>query len=341
MLRAQYVGNKKISVGTAVSVPPSIGEVQVRVAYVGLCGTDLHILHGSMDTRVKIPLTFGHEMSGEIAAIGSQVDKWQVGDKVTVMPLDWDNICPACKAGHEHICQNLNFLGIDSQGALQGLWNVKSSWLLKLPKDISLIDAALIEPVAVAVHDVRRAELKPGEKIVIIGGGPIGILIATVAREFGAKILLAEIDSNRRNIAEEIGFDTIDPSSENFVERIIEWTNGAGADVIFEVSGAATAVLQATDIARVRGRIVIVAIHSTPRDVNLHRVFMRELTIIGVRVYEKKDFELAIQYVNDGKIPCSQLISKVAPIAEISEAVIALESGQAMKILIEVQEGIK
>ena len=341
MLRAQYVGNKKISVGTAVSVPPSIGEVQVRVAYVGLCGTDLHILHGSMDTRVKIPLTFGHEMSGEIAAIGSQVGKWQVGDKVTVMPLDWDNICPACKAGHEHICQNLNFLGIDSQGALQGLWNVKSTWLLKLPKDISLIDAALIEPVAVAVHDVRRAELKPGEKIVIIGGGPIGILIATVAREFGAKILLAEIDPNRRKIAEEIGFDTIDPSSENFVERIIEWTNGAGADVIFEVSGAATAVLQATDIARVRGRIVIVAIHSTPRDVNLHRVFMRELTIIGVRVYEKKDFELAIQYVNAGKIPCGQLISKVVPITEISEAVMALESGQAMKILIEVQEGIK
>ena len=341
MLRAQYIGNKKISVGTAVSVPPSVGEVQVRVAYVGLCGTDLHILHGSMDARVKIPLIFGHEMSGEIAAIGSQVDKWQIGDKVTVMPLDWDNICPACKAGHEHICQNLNFLGIDSQGALQGLWNVKSSWLLQLPKDISLIDAALIEPVAVAVHDVRRAELKPGEKIVIIGGGPIGILIATVAREFGAKILLAVIDPNRRKIAEEIGFNTINPSAGNFVERIIEWTNGAGADVIFEVSGAATAVLQATDIARVRGRIVIVAIHSTPRDVNLHRVFMRELTIIGVRVYEKKDFELAIQYVNDGKIPCSQLISKVVPIAEISEAVMALESGKAMKILIEVQEGIK
>lgn len=141
-------------------------------------------------------------------------------------------------------------------------------------------------------------------------------------------------------IAEEIGFNTINPSAGNFVERIIEWTNGAGADVIFEVSGAATAVLQATDIARVRGRIVIVAIHSTPRDVNLHRVFMRELTIIGVRVYEK-DFELAIQYVNDGKISCSQLISKVVPIAEISEAVMALESGKAMKILIEVQEGIK
>jgi (R,R)-butanediol dehydrogenase / meso-butanediol dehydrogenase / diacetyl reductase len=336
MISAQYSGDKKIFVGQAISTPPGPGEVQIKVAFVGLCGTDLHILHGAMDARVKIPLIFGHEMSGEIAMLGPQVQEWQVGDKVTVMPLDWDNTCPACLAGNKHICQNLNFVGIDSPGALQGLWNVNSSWLLALPADISLKDAALIEPVAVAVHDVRRAELKSGEKIIILGGGPIGILIATVAREFGAEILLAEIDQNRRRMVEEIGFKTIDPTDEGFLETINEWTNGAGADAVFEVSGAASAVLQATDIAKVRGRIVIVAIHPTPRNVNLHRIFMRELTIVGVRVYERIDFELAIEYVSLGKIPCSQLISKVVPISEISDAVATLEAGQAMKILIDV-----
>lgn len=336
MLSAQYSGDKKISVGQAISMPPGPGEVQIKVAFVGLCGTDLHILHGAMDARVKIPLIFGHEMSGEIVIVGPEVQKWQVGDKVTVMPLDWDNSCPACMAGHKHICQNLNFVGIDSPGALQGLWNVNSSWVLALPADISLQDAALIEPVAVAVHDVRRAEIESGEKIVILGGGPIGILVATVAREFGAEILLAEVDQNRRRIVQEIGFNTVDPTEEGFLETINEWTGGAGADAVFEVSGAASAVLQATDIAKVRGRIVIVAIHPTPRNVNLHRIFMRELTIVGVRVYERIDFELAIEYVSLGKIPCSQLISKVVPISEISEAVATLEAGQAMKILIDV-----
>jgi 2-desacetyl-2-hydroxyethyl bacteriochlorophyllide A dehydrogenase len=341
MLSAKYSGDRKIIVEKTVSTPPGPGEVQIKVAYVGLCGTDLHIVHGSMDARVKIPLTFGHEMSGEIAIVGPQVQNWQVGDKVTVMPLDWDNSCPACLAGHKHICQNLNFVGIDSPGALQGLWNVKSSWLLALPADISLVDAALIEPVAVAIHDVRRAELKSGEKIVILGGGPIGILIATVAREFGAEVLLAEIDSNRRKMVQEIGFEAIDPTIEGFTDRINKWTDGAGADVVFEVSGAASAVLQATDIAKVRGRIVIVAIHPTPRNVNLHRVFMRELTIVGVRVYERIDFELAVEYVSLGKIPCSQLISKVVPISEISEAFATLEAGQAMKILIDVSDTAK
>lgn len=337
MLSAHYDGEKNITVRKTVSTPPGPGEVQIKVAYVGLCGTDLHILHGAMDARVKIPLIFGHEMSGEIADIGPQVEKWRIGEKVTVMPLEWDDTCPACKAGHKHICQNLNFVGIDSPGALQGLWNVKSSWLLSLPADISLIDAALIEPVAVAVHDVRRAQLKSGEKIVILGGGPIGILIATVAREFGAEVLLAEIDSNRRKMIKDIGFNTIDPTINDFYEKIDDWTDGAGTDVVFEVSGAASAVLQATDIARVRGRVVIVAIHATPRNVNLNRVFMRELTIVGVRVYERGDFELAIEYISSGKIPCSKLISKVVPISEISGALATLEAGQAMKILIDVQ----
>ena len=116
---ATYVGNGRVHVGEGVIVPPSSGEVQIAVAYAGLCGTDVHILHGSMDARVTTPLVFGHEMSGTIAALGDGVEGWSVGDHVTVMPLDWDGTCPACLAGANHICQNLNFVGIDSPGALQ------------------------------------------------------------------------------------------------------------------------------------------------------------------------------------------------------------------------------
>lgn len=337
MLMAQYVGDKKIKVQPLIASEPGADEVQIRVAYVGLCGTDLHIIHGSMDKRVKMPLTFGHEMSGKISAVGSEVTGWKVGDAVTVMPLDWDNTCPACLAGNQHICQNLNFVGIDSPGALQNLWNVKASWLVALPNEIPLDHAALVEPVAVAVHDVRRADLKPGEKVVILGGGPIGVLIASVSHEFGADVLVAELDPSRRRMIEELGFKTLDPMNDDMVTLVNEWTGGAGADVVFEVSGAAAAVLQTTDLVKVRGRIVIVAVHPTPREVNLQRVFWREVTIIGVRVYDRADFEQAIKYINDGKIPAAKLISKIVPISDISDAVATLEAGQAMKILIDVQ----
>ncbi|MEO8095295.1 MAG: alcohol dehydrogenase catalytic domain-containing protein, partial [Pseudolysinimonas sp.] len=171
MRSAAYVGNHEISVGDGESTAPHPGDVQIAVAYTGLCGTDLHILHGNMDRRVSTPLIFGHEMSGTIVAVGDGVDGWAVGDAVTVMPLDWDGTCPACLAGNSHICQNLNFVGIDSPGSLQQLWNVRADLLVALPPGLALDTAALSEPVAVAVHDVRRSELVAGDRVVVIGGG--------------------------------------------------------------------------------------------------------------------------------------------------------------------------
>lgn len=336
MLAAEYTGDRTITVEEREPEPLRPGEVRIAVAYVGICGTDLHVFHGDMDARVTIPATVGHEMSGTIAEIGPGVEGWSVGDAVTVMPLDWDGTCPACLVGNRHICQNLDFIGIDSPGALQQLWNVPASTLVRLPEGVSLRDAALVEPVAVAVHDVRRSELAPGDKAVVIGAGPIGVLIATVAAAFGAEVVVAEIDSNRRAAAEEMGLKTLDPSSVDQVAWVEEWTGGAGADVVFEVSGAAAAVLGATSLAKVRGTLVVVAIHSQPRPIDLHRLFWRELRILGARVYERPDFERAVELVAGGAIPADRLITRVVPLPEVAAAFETLEAGQAMKILVEV-----
>jgi (R,R)-butanediol dehydrogenase/meso-butanediol dehydrogenase/diacetyl reductase len=339
MLTAAYTGDSTITIAEAEPAPPRHGEVQLRVAYVGLCGTDLHILHGNMDARVDKPLVFGHEMSGTIAAIGEGVEGWSVGDAVTVMPLAWDGTCPACLAGNSHICQNLDFIGIDSPGALQPLWNVPASTLVALPAEIALDAAALVEPVAVAVHDVRRSELVAGEKAVVIGGGPIGVLIATVARAFGAEVAVIELDPRRRAQIESLGFDTLDPREVDQVAWVEEWTGGAGADVVFEVSGAAAAVLGATALAKVRGTLVVVAIHPTPREIDLQRVFWRELRILGARVYQRTDFERAVELIADGTIPSELLITAIVPLAETRAAFDELEAGRAMKVLVDVQAG--
>jgi 2-desacetyl-2-hydroxyethyl bacteriochlorophyllide A dehydrogenase len=336
MLTAQYTGDRTITVAELDATPPAPGEVQIRVAYTGLCGTDLHILHGNMDARVHTPLTFGHEMSGTIAAVGDGVTGWAVGDAVTVMPLDWDGTCPACLAGNQHICQNLNFIGIDSPGSLQELWNVPAEVLVALPAGLRLDHAALVEPVAVAVHDVRRANLQPGHKAVVIGGGPIGVLIASVAREFGGEVVVIELDANRRAQIDALGFTTLDPRETDQVAWVNDWTGGAGADEVFEVSVAAQAVLGATDLAKVRGTLVVVAIHPVPREINLQRLFWRELSILGARVYQRVDFETAVELLANGVIPAELLITRIVPLDETQEAFADIEAGRAMMILVAV-----
>jgi (R,R)-butanediol dehydrogenase/meso-butanediol dehydrogenase/diacetyl reductase len=337
MRTAVYTGDHTITTVEATPILPAPGEVQIEVAFTGLCGTDLHIIHGNMDARVTRPLAFGHEMSGTIAALGEGVVGWEVGDAVTVMPLVWDGTCAACRAGNSHICQNLVFVGIDSPGSLQELWTVPSDLLVRLPSGLSLEHAALAEPVAVAVHDVRRSELAPGDKVVVIGGGPIGVLIASVARHFGAEVAVIEPEPGRRAQINRLGFPTVDPRATDQVAWVEAWTGGAGADVVFEVSGAAAAVLGATALAKVRGTLVVVAIHPTPREIDLQRVFWRELRILGARVYQRTDFETAVELLAAGAIPADELISRVVPLTEIPPAVDDLENGRALKVLVDVR----
>ena len=338
MRAVRYAGAGIVEPVEEVASNPGPGEVQVRVAYTGLCGTDLHIVQGAMDGRVSRPHILGHEMSGEVAAVGAGVDGWAIGDPVTVMPLTWDGTCHACEAGHEHVCHNLDFIGIDSPGSLQELWNVPSHTLVRLPYGLRLDHAALIEPVAVAVHDVRRSGLGSGEKAVIIGGGPIGLLIASVAREIGAEVLIIEHDSNRRRLIRGLGFSTIDPNETDQIVRVDRWTDGAGADVVFEVSGAAAAVLGATRLTRVRGTIVIVAIHRRPREIDLQRMFWRELRLIAVRAYESADFSAALELVAVGRIAADLLITRIVPLSQTAAAISDLEAGLALKILVDVRD---
>ena len=336
MRTLQYTGPRTLKVAEAEPSSPAPGEVQIAVAFAGLCGTDLHIFHGNMDARVTTPLVFGHEMSGVIAAVGPDTSDWSVGDRVTVMPLSWDGVCPACRAGNQHICQNLDFIGIDSPGALQERWNVPASTLVRLPAGMPLDVAALVEPVAVAVHDVRRSELTAGDRVVVIGGGPIGVLIASVARHAGADVVVIEVDERRRTQIAELGFATVDPIATDQTAWVEEWTDGAGADVVFEVSGAAAAVAGATALAKVRGTIVVVAIHPQPRPVDLQRVFWRELRILGARVYQRTDFERAVELLVEGAIPTDAVITRIVDLAEAQQAFTDLENGRAMKVLVKV-----
>jgi (R,R)-butanediol dehydrogenase / meso-butanediol dehydrogenase / diacetyl reductase len=333
---AQYLGERTIAVAEVEPQSPGPGQVRLDVAFTGICGTDLHILHGSMDARVTLPAVIGHEMSGRIAELGADVTGWSVGDPVTVMPLDWCGHCPACLAGNNHICMNLNFIGIDSPGSMQESWTVPADVLVKLPTDLPLDHAALVEPTAVAVHDVRRSGLVPGERTVVVGGGPVGLLIAVVAREAGGDVLVLEVDAHRRSVIAGLGLAVLDPTTDDVASHVQEWTGGAGAAVTFEVSGSQPGLDTAVDLLAVRGRIVVVAIHPQPRPVSLHRFFWRELTMIGARVYQRTDYERAVELVAAGVIPVDALVSAIVPLESAPDAFARLESGGGvMKVLID------
>jgi 2-desacetyl-2-hydroxyethyl bacteriochlorophyllide A dehydrogenase len=337
MPRALYTGERMFSVVEHDEQPPGPGEVRIGVAYTGICGTDLHIRHGAMDARVHRPAVIGHEMAGRVAEIGEGVSGWAIGDPVTVVPLESCGTCPACQAGHRHICHNLNFVGIDSPGSLQSSWTVPAHLLARLPAGLSLRTGALVEPVAVAAHDVRRAGHVAGQKVVVVGGGPIGLLVARVAATDGADVRLVELDRRRRETANRLGLTAVDPATTDVGALVDDWTSGAGAAVAFEVSGSPAGVATATRVLAVRGRLVMVAIHPTPREVDLYRLFWRELSIIGARVYERRDVERAVDLLARGVIPADELITRVVPLSQVNDAFDALEGGGEVKVLIDCQ----
>ncbi len=325
MKAAIYEGNRSVGVGESQVIHPAKGEVRLDVAYCGICGTDIHIFHGHMDQRVNTPLPIGHEVSATVAEVGEGVDNVLVGDRVAVRPLLFGETSNFDK-GFAHVGKNLKFIGIDLPGGMQASWTVPAYTLHQLPADLSLEHGAMIEPAAVACHDVRLGEVQAGETCVVIGGGPIGLLIALVAKEKGAQVILSEVNEVRLKLAGSLGLGAVNPIKEDLVEAVRSATDGGMADCVFEVSGSVPGVEVMTELPNVRGRIVMVAIHPEPRPVNLFKFFWSELKLIGARLYEEQDFDQAIELAATGRLHLDELITEVRSIEQVQETFEAIEA---------------
>jgi len=335
MKATQYEGNHAFAVIEKEIENPAHGEVRIKVAYVGVCGTDVHIYHGMMDKRVNIPETIGHEMSGVIDAIGEGVQGYKIGDKVVVRPLDDRKVKPSDK-GFNHICEDLKFIGIDSPGAMQEYWNVPAFTLHKLKDTTDLKLAALIEPLSVATHDVRLSGLVAGETAVVLGGGPIGLLVAMVAKETGANVIISEVNEKRIAKAKEMGLNAVNPTKIDLVSYVKGQTEGRLADVVFEVAGVQPALDIMTEIAGIRGRILMVAIHGEKKPIDLFKFFWKELKLIGARVYEKEDYEKSIALITANELPFEEMITDVQPLSNIQQVFENIDNNpDGMKVLMD------
>jgi len=338
MRAVYYEGSRRFRLGACQPEPPAAGEVRLEVAFCGVCGTDLHIALGHMDGRVPTPMVIGHEMSGRVAELGSDVSpELAVGDPVVVRPLDSRDETAADR-GLSHIARKMRFLGIDSPGAFQASWTVPAFTIHKLPAETKLLLAAFVEPLAVACHDVRRGRLQPGETAVVIGCGPIGLLIALVGREAGAAVIVVEVDEERRAMASRLGLTVLNAEGDDVRAEVMERTGGAGADVVFEVSGSKSGALLMTGLSALRGRIVVVAIFAEPVPARLFDLFWSELEVIGARVYEPEDYERAIELVAGGLLPLQELVTSIEPLDRLPGFFEASSTGsRGMKTLIDCQ----
>ena len=330
-----YRGNRRFEIGTAPMPAPADGEALLRIRRVGICGTDLHIFQGHLDHRVPLGGIIGHETFADVvsAPAGSG---FREGDRVVVEPVQFCGQCRACRMGATYLCYQLKVLGVDITGGMQEYWAVPAARLLKLPDSVSDHDAPLIEPLAVATHDVARAEVTSGDRVVVFGGGPIGTLIALVSRQRGAEVKVAEINPHRVEMLRRFGLDPIGPGED--VKAVVNaWTGGAGADVAFEVSGSPDAAVLVTEVVRVWGTVSIIAIHAEPVPFQLYSLFARELKVHGSRLYTRAAWEEAIRLVASAAVNVGPLVSRVIPLEDLQHGMEeALGGGPVMKVLVDV-----
>ena len=194
----------------------------------------------------------------------------------------------------------------------------------------------MIEPLAVACHDVRLAAVKPGHQVVVLGGGPIGVLVALAAQQAGADVILSEINPYRVELARSLGMEAVNPQEIDLTALVMNKTDQAGADIVFEVSGSQAGASIMTELLRTRGLAVVVAIFAQPPKIDLFRFFWRELRLQGVRVYEPQDFTAAIALAASGRLPLDELITDIRPLGALKSGFEDMEKGgQVMKILLE------
>lgn len=316
----------------------SDGQVLVQISRVGICGSDLAILAG-FHARAKPGIVLGHEFGGTVADSRS-VDAPPLGTPVAVRPLiacrdrGTEQPCPACRSGNFHVCASLGLYGVDEPGGLAEYAAVHERSVYPIAANTSPEFSALAEPLAVAVHAVDRSGLNAGAAVAVFGGGPIGLLTALVARQKGAgEVVIVEPNAWRRSVAEGYGLETIAPDEHDPVRSILDRTDGAGADVVFDSAAHPSVATAVTAAARIRGTIVLVGVYKEPAAVDLRTVNFAEQTIIGTRVYTDENFAAAVALLEHDDLRLSRLPTLTYSMQDASTAFAAAAQGdRSMKV---------
>lgn len=321
---------------------PEVGpdQIKVKMKKIGVCGSDIHVYHGK-HPYTSYPVVQGHEVSAEVVEVGSDVQDFVPGDKVTIQPQVVCGKCYPCTHGMYNDCEVLKVMGFQTTGMASEYFVTEAAKALKLPDHMSYDHGAMIEPLAVAVHAVRRAGDMEGKQVLVLGGGPIGNLVAQTARAMGAKrVLLSELSAYRLETAHTCGIETVNPNERDLLEAIEDTFGSDRADYIFECVGINQTMDQAIRYARKGSTIMVVGVFGDLGTINMGFVQDHELTLKGSAMYRVEDYVKAIELVGDGKIEFDALITDHMPFTRYLDAykLIDEQKDRAMKVIIDMEE---
>ena len=323
-----------------VPVPePEPSQVLLQIKRIGICGSDIHVYHG-LHPYVTYPLTQGHEVSAKIVGLGKEVDKFTIGQKVTIEPQIYCGECYPCTHGKYNLCESLKVMGFQDVGTASEYFAIDASKVTPLPVHVSYDEGALIEPLAVAVHACRQAGELKGKKVAVLGAGPIGILLCQSLKALGAdKVMVTDISDYRLEIAKECGADYVYNTKKlDFSKVFIECFGEDKADIIYDCAGNDITMNQAIQNARKGSLIILVAVFEGMANIDLAKLNDSELDLNTSMMYRHEDYVDAIRILDEGKIKLKPLMSKSYSFLDFEKAYKYIDENKekTMKVIIEV-----
>jgi len=334
---ANLVTPTKIVIEETDIPEPKPGEIQVKVAVCGICGSDVHA-YGGKHPFVKTPIVPGHEFSGTVSAIGEGVTGFAIKDRVVVEPSLTCGKCYNCRNGLYNICTELKVLGCQAPGAFAQYISVPANKVYKMPRRMDFDDGAFVEPAAVGVHAVKKSEIKLGDRVVILGAGVIGYMILQAARLAGAgEIIVAGHHEERLALAKKLGADVTFLAGDT-VKFIRDTYGPDGIDIVYEAVGVGTTINQAIDIVRKGAKVIVVGVFGEHPATKVGLIQDKEIDMRGSLMYVGTDYPTTLKLISSGKIKTKPLISARFPLERVSEAfdLIRQKRAETVKVLLDI-----
>ncbi|MFR6278388.1 MAG: zinc-dependent alcohol dehydrogenase family protein [Acutalibacter sp.] len=340
MKASRFLGNKTFAVTDLPTPHAGPGELVLRNQVCGVCGTDVHIYHGEPGSAdVNPPVVLGHEYSGEVVEVGEGVTGFAVGDHVTVDPNIYCGHCAYCQNGKKQLCPSMEAIGVTRDGGFAQYSRIPASQAFKLEPTVPWEAAAMAEPLACCLHGIDLAGIQVGDKVCVVGGGAIGLLMVQLAKLSGAsQIVLSEPNEKRRQVGLQLGANTaLDPTRPDAQEAFAQ-VLGGGANVVIECVGNVPAVKSAFQFA---GKGATVLLFSVPKvdatfDLPLFDVYKKELTIKGSFV-NPDTHARAVALINSGKVDFDPIITHRFTLDQLPEAIAMQMSDASIKVVVEAQ----
>jgi len=315
----------------AIGAPePAAGDVLVRVAAAGLCGTDYSIFSG--DRAVGYPRVMGHEFVGRVEAVGPGVTAPRVGDRVAIEPNYSCGLCALCREGNRNLCLSRTAVGIDVDGCFAELVRVPARCCWAAPAAVADEDLMVTEPLAVVVRAVARAQVRSGETAAVVGAGTLGLLAVQVLHARGARVLAVSRSTRRFALARELGAEATHAVADGAPDEAARaFSRREGVDCVVETAGTPEAVAHALALVRPGGRVVLTGLPHEPTSVRFFSVVRREVTIVGSMIYQD-EFPEAMRLVAAGAVRTRPLVTHRFALDEIERAFVAHREPASIKV---------